>query len=182
MLPLTPGSLQRKLLEIEGWMELRAHDRALELLDELSDAVDPKLLMPIRARCLLAIGRFQEAVPMYEELVEGSRDRTEPLLELAWCHKRIGRPDLAARDMERLIEEDPASSIGHYNLACYLSLAGDLERSLAELRVAISLEPKYVEEAGSESDFDPIRRLPEFAALVRWGAEELERRRSKENA
>jgi tetratricopeptide (TPR) repeat protein len=128
------------------------------------------------------MGRFGEAVPLYEDLVGVSRDPSGPLLELAWCHKRIGRPDLAARDMEKLIESDPKSSIGHYNLACYLSLSGAPERSLAELRVAIAIEPKYVEEALSESDFDPIRRLPQFEDLVRWGAEERKRRKTGETA
>jgi tetratricopeptide (TPR) repeat protein len=168
--------LQRKLLEIEGWMELRAHDLALERIDALESSVGPGLLNAIRARCFLAMGRFGDAVPLYEELVVGSSDPSAVLLELAWCHKRIGRPDLAAGDMEKLIASDPKSSIGHYNLACYLALSGECQRSLAELGMAISIEPRFAEDAATETDFDPIRGLPQFGELVRQGAQERKRR------
>jgi tetratricopeptide (TPR) repeat protein len=179
---MSPRTLQRRLLEIEGWMELRAHDLALERIDALQATVEAGLLNPIRARCLLAMGRFGEAVGLYEELVGGSGAEAGALLELAWCHKRIGRPDLAAGDMEKLIASDPESSIGHYNLACYLSLSGRPERALAELGIAIALEPRFAAEARGERDFDPIRHLPQFDELARSAPQEETRRKPGETA
>ena len=50
----------------------------------------------------------------------------------------------------------------HYNLACFLSLAGDTDDALAELRTAIEGDESFRELARHDSDFDPIRNDPGF--------------------
>ena len=52
-----------------------------------------------------------------------------------------------------------------YNLACYLSLAGQKRRALRYLSQAFMLDPAYRELAEAESDFDPLRADPAFQAM-----------------
>jgi hypothetical protein len=49
-----------------------------------------------------------------------------------------------------------------FNLACYESLEGDRDDALEHLRRAIELNPKALELAQSDEDFDPIRDDPRF--------------------
>ena len=56
-------------------------------------------------------------------------------------------------------------AIVHYNLACYWSLAGDVDRALQYLAQSFDIDPRYRELVADEADFDPIRDLPDFQAL-----------------
>ncbi|MBM4095124.1 MAG: hypothetical protein FJ276_37815 [Planctomycetes bacterium] len=61
---------------------------------------------------------------------------------------------------------DDQQAILHYNLACYWSLAGDAEVAIRYLAQSFDIEPSYRDLAADETDFDPIRNLPEFQALT----------------
>ena len=61
---------------------------------------------------------------------------------------------------------DQQEAIVHYNLACYWSLAGDADRALQYLSQSFDIDPRYRDLVADESDFDPIRDLPDFQALV----------------
>jgi uncharacterized Ntn-hydrolase superfamily protein len=53
--------------------------------------------------------------------------------------------------------ERAEDSLVLYNLACYESLAGQVDDAVAHLRRAIELDPSHRALAGEDSDFDPIR-------------------------
>jgi uncharacterized Ntn-hydrolase superfamily protein len=53
-----------------------------------------------------------------------------------------------------------------YNLACFESLTGESAKSLAHLREAIGLEVSWREIARNDHDFDSIRAMSEFIALM----------------
>jgi uncharacterized Ntn-hydrolase superfamily protein len=60
----------------------------------------------------------------------------------------------------------PDDSLILYNLACFESLAGDLEASLGHFRQAITQDEAYRDLARKDSDFDPLRGTPEFEELM----------------
>jgi tetratricopeptide (TPR) repeat protein len=68
--------------------------------------------------------------------------------------------------MEQALKVEPKEALLHYNLACYLSLAGQKERALGHLSKALAFDPSYRGMVEGERDFDPIRSDPGFQALV----------------
>ena len=60
----------------------------------------------------------------------------------------------------------PGDPILHYNLACFQSLDGRQEASLAHLGQALAADPTMREMALADSDFAALAAEPEFRALV----------------
>ncbi|MCH5374670.1 MAG: tetratricopeptide repeat protein, partial [Planctomycetes bacterium] len=93
-------------------------------------------------------------------------DNIHVWLALGWCYKRIGRLDRAIESLEEALAVDPSGAIIHYNLACYWSLAGNVEVSLAYLTNAFEIDRSFRDLVYDEVDFDPIREHPAFRELT----------------
>jgi len=159
--------LRRVEREAEGYLELGMGQHALEALDSLGKAVDfsPHLLY-LRGEALRELGRYEKALEPLRRAAKVDPDSTHVWLALGWCHKRTGRIDLAVTALERALEAEPRDALVQYNLACYLSLAGNKERALAHLSQALSLDSGYRMLVHDEPDFDPIRSDPGFQELT----------------
>lgn len=73
----------------------------------------------------------------------------------------------AAADKGReVVDAHPEYAGPLYNLACCESLAGRPEAAIEHLRRAIEIAPRSRDYARKDSDFDPVRVDPAFAALV----------------
>jgi Flp pilus assembly protein TadD len=153
--------------QAEGYLELDMAEHALDVLDRLGDRArwSPHALY-LRGEALRELERYEQAVRPLRRAAKADPDNPHVWLALGWCHKRTGRIDLAVKTMERAVEAEPDNPLVHYNLACYLSLAGDKERALAHLSQAFALDPYYRSLVHEEPDFDPIRSDPDFQALV----------------
>jgi tetratricopeptide (TPR) repeat protein len=159
-------------------MELGVPERALECAVRLEEeGIYSPDVAAMKADCLIELKRYTEAVPILERLLTHTDKIQFAWLKLGWCHKRMDQLDLAIRDMEQLIKLDPQVALGHYNLACYLSLSGDHARCLEELRAAMASDPEYVERIAEEADFAPVRALPEFTAIVASARAAFEKQR-----
>ena len=56
---------------------------------------------------------------------------------------------------------------GHYNLACYLALAGETDAAIEHLRTAVELDrDKVMKWLPEDSDLDPLRDDPRFQELA----------------
>jgi hypothetical protein len=73
--------------------------------------------------------------------------------------------EAAARGRE-LLEADPDNPRLLYNVACCESLAGQTDRAIEHLRLAIGNAEQVRDLAAGDSDFDPIRDEPAFGELV----------------
>ena len=168
-----PGDLSmvqvlRIAQEAEGFMELGLFHRALQRAERLlASRTGRQAGLTLKAECFRRAERFDEAIPVLEEALQEWPEDEGLWVNMGWCRKRTGRLDLAIQAMEDLLARQPESPIGHYNLACYLALAGDKERCLGELRLAFELDPSLKELAQEESDFDSLRNDPEFQKLCR---------------
>ena len=159
--------IQRSLREAEGYLELSMPRTALDLLARLSDPGTFRgQKLYLTGEALRALDRHAEAIDALEEAADLLPSNIHVWLALGWCRKRTGRIDLAIGALERAEEVSPEEAIVHYNLACYWSLLGKKQRSLAYLSRAISLDSNYRDLLVDEPDFDPIRSDPEFRALT----------------
>jgi hypothetical protein len=91
-----------------------------------------------------------------------------------WEHVHMAFSRLDAGDvaggralMEANIDEGEHAWGGHYNLACYLALAGETDAALDELRTARELNRDNVMQwLPHDSDLDSLRDDPRFAELA----------------
>lgn len=165
--PIEKAKVRQALIHAEGYHELGLPHLALESLER----VRPLILDDPAALCFL--GEILRTLNRHEEALEPLRRATELAPELlpawiaiGWCAKRTNRLDEAIAALEKAVKIAPKSGLTHYNLACYLSLAGKKTEALAELAQAIALDPDFRRLAQDETDFDPIRSDPNFLALL----------------
>lgn len=109
-------------------------------------------------------------------------DSPEPFAELVRLHKmskalhhldtagnyyRKGELLMAVKEARKAVELGPEIPETYYDLACYLTLAGEFAQALASIETAILLEPGFKSMAAGDSDLDGLRSFPEFQELIR---------------
>ncbi|MGC4002567.1 MAG: tetratricopeptide repeat protein [Pirellulales bacterium] len=171
------------LLEAEGYLELlmlfdddlgpsienrrlMAH-RALSLLDTLPEqSRHISAAEHLRGQAFRAMEEYASAIEPLTAAAAAEPENIHIWLGLGWCQKRLRRLDLAIEALESALEAKPDVAILHYNLSCYLSLAGQKSYALRELARALELDADYRELVHKEHDFDPLRNDPEFRQLT----------------
>ena len=79
-------------------------------------------------------------------------------------HMREGDYDTARAILEEAIAEQPDFPVLHYELACVEALAGNRDRALDELTIAVDAAERFRERARTDEDFASIRDDPRFPA------------------
>lgn len=161
-----PPSLERAVIEVEGWLELECPAKALEKVTVLLDhpAGRPVGLV-LKIRSLVMMDEFEGALTSLKALKELEHDEEWADLTEAWCRKRLDDLPGAVGCMERLIDRDK-SSIGHFNLACYLALMGHRQRALDELAIACGMDARFRKLLEEEKDLESLHDDPAFKALL----------------
>ena len=85
-------------------------------------------------------------------------------------HAQAGDFEAAYATTARALEDHPDDGNVHYNLACWAARAGRHDDALEHFRRGVTREPRAVEWAADDSDLDPIRDDPRFAAALREAA------------
>ena len=88
-------------------------------------------------------------------------------LDDAANHYQQGDLLLAVKAARKSVEYGPDLPETYYDLACYLTLAGEFPEALASLESAIKIEPRFRSMAVGDSDLSGLRSYPEFQELIR---------------
>ena len=158
---------QRILREAEGYLELGLFQRALDALARWNqDSLRDGRVSYLRGEALRSLKRYREALYHLQFAAESVPENVHIFLALGWCHKRMGRLDLAIESLEQALELDSDEAIIHYNLACYWSLAGNKLYALRYLTQTLELDDRYRDFVDGEPDFDAVRDDPDFRTLT----------------
>ncbi len=164
----------------DGTAALEAGDpeKAIELLSRVIEGLDSPLdvdsawtfepfeAFSNRALACKRLGRLEEAALGYTEALELSPSQPAVLLmraDVRYLQRDYSR---AAEDVERALDVDPESSMGWYNLACYQALGGREKEALSALTTLLEKFPEEAAGVRGDADFDSLRELPAFRALV----------------
>ena len=120
----------------------------------------------LKGQALRVMERYPEAIEYLQSAAEMDCENIHVWLALAWCHKRVGKLDMAIQSLEEAMAFDSGEAIIYYNLACYWSLANNVKLALDYLSRAFAIDPDYRDLIGGEHDFDPIRSDPRFQELT----------------
>jgi tetratricopeptide (TPR) repeat protein len=163
-----PAALQRLADQIDGWLDLRVPDRALDLLGPMLASPEARpAALALRIRAYARLGRFADALPDLEELRTRAPQENWIDVTEAWCKKRTGDLAGAIACLERVVARDPKSDIAHFNLGCYLALAGERDRAIDEVTLACGIEDECRDFARDDPDLDGLRTDPRFRVLLR---------------
>lgn len=120
----------------------------------------------LKGEALRSLERYREALGALDVAASLRPDDIGVALAQGWCYKRTNRLAEAVDALERAAQSEPDNALIHYNLACYWSLAANPSRALAELAVALDLDPELRRLIAEESDFNALRGSPAFERLA----------------
>jgi predicted Zn-dependent protease len=168
-----PKDLERLVAEIDGWLDLRCPDKALDRLQPLLSNPEARPVgLAMRVRAYVSTKRHREAVADLDELRTTPYDPDWLDLTEAWCRKRLQDLPGAVRCMQQLLYRNPRSAIGHFNLGCYLALSGDKERALDEVSIACGLDESFRAMLHDEVDLVSLRQDHRYQELAAGHAAE----------
>ncbi len=173
---------QQLLNEAEGYLDLilvfvdrwklatalrdRLAYRALDCLNRIDWPEDQQgEVFYLKGQAYRAMERYRQAVPLLQTAAQFEPFNVPVWLALGWCYKRMNRLDLAIESLEEASEVDSEQAIIQYNLACYWSLAGNVDQAVFYLSRAFDIDINFRNLVSGESDFDPIRSEDEFRML-----------------
>ncbi|GAB4144112.1 MAG: hypothetical protein Tsb009_15630 [Planctomycetaceae bacterium] len=157
----------RKLEAARGYLMLEMPDHALREIDSI---VDPQAewfsVNTLRGEALRQKGSHEAALIAFQRALLEEPSNIHVLMMMAWCFKRTMQLPRAIEMMKRAYQHAPEEAVVLYNLSCYFALAGDKTNALSWLGRAIRMDGSLRELIPDETDFDTLRRDPDFQFIV----------------
>jgi tetratricopeptide (TPR) repeat protein len=161
--------------------DLGEHSAAADRFEEalVADPDDPQLQLAAGVAAYFAgptqapraVAHLERALALRGEAERRGAGIEENRLRNALMYLGLAQSSLKAygRAIDRLAElvtRYPDDSVGRYNFACVLALAGDSDGALANLGEALRREPGLAEHARDDEDLVSLRARPEWPAIV----------------
>lgn len=129
-------------------------------------------LHPMTEARIAALADHYE-IDLLEEALRDDPSDFDVLVRLGELYSHVGRhQDGLVVDL-RLVGMAPLDPIVHYNLACSLTLTGQVEDAICEMRKAVRLGYDELDHLMADTDLTPLREHEAFLDIVRM----LERKR-----
>ncbi len=111
------------------------------LMCEADEAANPR----IRGSEYLKSNRFEEAIVMFDQLIQRNPQDRRGYRCRALAHLLAGSPEAAIKDFDEGIRLDNRDAVLYYGRACAYQLLGMSRRQLSDLEEAIRIDPGYDE-------------------------------------
>ncbi|MCC9624713.1 tetratricopeptide repeat protein [Thalassospira sp. MA62] len=105
-------------------------------------------------------------IEIYDRILELAPGDPEVMAYKADAALQLGDRDWALSLCNRLLAEEPESANGYYQRACAHAGLGFKDAAIADLARAIELSASMRQPAWTEEEFDSLRDIPEFEALL----------------
>lgn len=99
---------------------------------------------------LMKLNRHQEAIRIYEEVVEKTPAHDQAWSDLGKCFMMTGNDQRAVHAFERCLEIAPVSGLANYYLALVHAKKGKTEKAKVHFQRAIEIDPGYKKWAQKE--------------------------------
>lgn len=120
-----------------------------------------------RARRLQKMSRLEEARRLYHKALMLDPGHVYALNNLGVIYIQEGNYSEAKKSLEDAIQQKPEYVDPYYNLACLYALKGEVMKSLAQLKKAVSLDDAVSEWARRDRDLQNLRGVPGFEEIMR---------------
>lgn len=119
------------------------------------------------AKCLAALGEFEEAREVLDGCLSIYPDELDAWLDRGNLSKDEGKLDAALGDVDEVLERKPKHPVALYNRACFLALLGKNDEALDALARSIAVTPGDAAAAREDDDFTSLRKDKRFVALTK---------------
>ncbi len=107
-----------------------------------------------------------EALKSFANAILLDPNRSDFYNGMGLAYYRLKLHQKALSMFEEAVQIDPTDATAKYNGACVLSQMGRVKDSLVALEEALNLNPQLAVHASGDSDFNPIRHLPDFKKIL----------------
>lgn len=119
-----------------------------------------------QAKELVAEGKYQEAVEIYDRSISINPEFYDAWLERGKALSKMQRHDEAIASYNKAIQLDSSRCDSWYEKACCYAIKGDVDLVIDNLRQAINLDPSKKEKAKFDATFAQVRGDEAFAQLI----------------
>jgi Flp pilus assembly protein TadD len=137
----------------QGYIELGMPSEALTELDLMPQTEQLQAdILNLRAAALMHLKRWAEAERLLQALCQLVPSVGEFYIHAAFCLHELGRTEEARAHLlsaSNYLQRDP---IFHYNLGCYETCLGHLEKAREHLRTCFALDKTYLDMALTDAD------------------------------
>ena len=120
-----------------------------------------------RGNALRNLQRYEEAITSYDQALKYKPDDHYAWYFRGSALRNLQRYEEAITSYDQALKYKPNDAGTYYEKACCYGVQNQAELTIATLKQAIDLDPKYREMAETDADFERVRSDDRFQALMR---------------
>ncbi len=111
--------------------------------------------------------KWDRAIHQYEMALGHETHLLPVYINMSTALMRQKRFPQAMQILDKLKQQAPNMPELHYNLACYYSLTGNVEKGIEALTKAVQEGYRNMKDIDTDPDLEALRKHPDFAAIPR---------------